>query len=311
MSKRKTSVSRSNQPHPRLRLPKEIWAAIILGGLGLLGVLITSFTEYLSATAPIEATRTAEFIGRINSTAAPVLPTLPIPITPTPFQVEQSPVLSVQRIQDCHARIIPSALSPTSDIDQIVDEFSKPLNNDYSLDWAYAPEYLINSDGDSFWGLNIDFILTNTASDKNQTILLRSPVQVFAEYKQEITQDVNIVTGGCGGRILINEFTPFRLDLTKSDEKMYTTKSVEFDGLTVDPGQVEIVRVPVICEKQGIYKLNFQFNYWFSMQPYSINYDQVVWCPVNTTFWQAAFEPNGLYNIDSFIKDVHQGAGKP
>ncbi len=279
--------------------------------IGLIGTFITAYFGFRANIVPTEisisATKTAE-----AAIVKPITVTPDNTLTATQTSVAMQtqvvfPTTTILRVNqlssNCYDRIFPTTVDPALYPNEAIEEYNIAKTNGSFLDWTYDRK----ADNDYFEGYGpaylITFELTNIATEGHEQVIITNPINATISH-QEISPKVNSVLNGCGGGGSFREFSPIDLN-NDSSKSMAASQSIEFDYLTLQPSESEVLSIPLYCKDVGIYTLNFSFSYSYLGESNKIEYiDKIsVACPEASSLWMLYEDEIILYANYGFKDD--------
>lgn len=292
---------------------KGIDATIVVALITLVGVIITALLTSPILLSLIQQTSTpAPTSTAIVSPAPPtVLPTSTTFMTVTPSMtmplptstidsliVDRSSFLHVLPIwSQCKTKVLPQGVElDREDSEKALTQLQAAMDTNFS-GWNLGPDVAEHRVFDADFTLRLD--LTSVVS-ATSWIRIDNPtsVSVFVEQAPEQSQLVQVAE--CGGAGNIRTFPV--IDLVNTDSGLsdfsLKTRFPEYDYLSLQPGEFEILLYSFNCSSPGVYLLKLDVPYKYVDQAGSITVVSPprLICPKSFSLW----ESNG-YSYVSYV----------
>jgi hypothetical protein len=197
----------------------------------------------------------------------------------------------------CQGLLLPPNIRPDQDINQAAKQViaeARATNNQFDS-WLLVSHPGINK-------VNLLLTITNMPNHVDW-IKLENKLDVSIDAQSNPPKQVNVLTStGCGAGGLYRKFSDVSL---ASEYQNYTTTSAstEFDFFTLQPGESEILQLPLTCQAPGIYSatLNIHYSILESDSIVQVEYERSIVCPSAFTIWTIEMADEAFVSSTSYL----------
>jgi hypothetical protein len=302
------------------KIPKELFAASITGGLGLIGVIITVIVNHSGSTTPVKPVEASfsptPIVTKYVVDAAPISTRESMPtLTASPSINGANLVRIEEDWGGCtNTYILPDSINPKTDKSKATREFHKLIgydgNNPFFMPDSTQWTHFDNETNQQ------NFQVSLTGLGTNEEWISLDKMIVDSIKVSLVPNHLDIVElSGCGGIMEIRKFNNIPL---KADFDSYTVKSTYPDdtisGFSIAPGETEQFLFPFECKQPGTYAVQFKLPCKYMGNSCSIEFapPTSVVCPQTYTIWDdtAALMQNDRNGVLSFRGDYRwNGSG--
>ena len=164
-----------------------------------------------------------------------------------------------------------------------MDAINNVAGNDSFLSWPVAP--FVNSQYNS--NLSQIGIVITALGTNDEWIKISNTVNITVSYEtiSDIVQIIEITGSGGTG---INRISSSPIILTSNYKKAEIDATfIDGDYFTLQPGEMEIFEIPLICSSPGSYKITITVNYSYKGINYISRFSKfpTQLCPLNVVYW--------------------------